>query len=406
MIIDRLSETRYNPTILFITQSLKMIEHDILIIGGGLVGAAAAVALKRQGRDVALLELRPAETDFSRLENGWDARIFAISPANQAFLQSLGAWPSESRIQPVSRMDVRGDHGGRILFEASDIPAPRLTAIAENRWLLAALWQQIRLHDIPVITEKAVKLESHIRTASVELANGETINTKLLIGADGANSWVRSQAGIRVRENPYGQHGVVANFITDKDHHGTAFQWFKNGEVLAYLPLPDHKISIVWSTSEPEKLTSLSPEALADIVTAQGEGVLGQLSPLSPAFAFNLILRRPETTFASRILLLGDAAHTIHPLAGQGVNLGFGDVLALQKLSQNVADIGTYPVLKRFAQSRLEPVRLMQYGCDGLFHLFAEQTLPALPWIRNTGLNWVNAMPFLKNRLIKHAMGL
>lgn len=383
-----------------------MIEHEILIIGGGLVGAAAAVALKRQGRDVALLEIRPAETDLGHLETGWDARIFAISPANQALLQSLDAWPSESRIQPVMTMDVRGDNGGRIEFKAADIPAPRLTAIAENRWLLAGLWQQIRALDIPVITQKAVELETDIQTASVRLENGDTVQAKLIIGADGANSWVRTQAGIQVRENPYGHHGVVANFITEKDHHGTAFQWFKNGEVLAYLPLPDHKISVVWSTAEPEKLTALSPEDLAAAVTAQGEGVLGKLSPLSPAFSFNLILRRPETTFAPRVLLIGDAAHTIHPLAGQGVNLGFGDVLELQKLSKGVADIGAYQFLKRFAQNRLEPVRTMQYGCDGLFRLFADNTLPALPWLRNTGLDLVNAAPFVKNRLIKHAMGL
>lgn len=383
-----------------------MIEHEILIIGGGLVGAAAAVALKRQGRDVALLEIRPAETDLGHLETGWDARIFAISPANQALLQSLDAWPSESRIQPVMTMNVRGDNGGRIEFKAADIPAPRLTAIAENRWLLAGLWQQIRALDIPVITQKAAELETDIQTASVRLENGDTVQAKLIIGADGANSWVRTQAGIQVRENPYGHHGVVANFITEKDHHGTAFQWFKNGEVLAYLPLPDHKISVVWSTAEPEKFTALSPEDLAAAVTAQGEGVLGKLSPLSPAFSFNLILRRPETTFAPRVLLIGNAAHTIHPLAGQGVNLGFGDVLELQKLSKGVADIGAYQFLKRFAQNRLEPVRTMQYGCDGLFRLFADNTLPALPWLRNTGLDLVNAAPFVKNRLIKHAMGL
>ncbi|WP_165088086.1 FAD-dependent monooxygenase [Neisseria yangbaofengii] len=383
-----------------------MIELEILIIGGGLVGAAAAVALKRQGRDVALLEIRPAKTDLSCLETGWDARIFAISPANQALLQSLDAWPSESRIQPVTAMDVRGDNGGRIEFKAADILAPRLTAIAENRWLLAGLWQQIRALDIPVITQKAVELETDIQTASVRLENGDTVQAKLIIGADGADSWVGAQAEIKVRENPYGHYGVVANFITEKDHQGTAFQWFKNGEVLAYLPLPGHKISVVWSTAGPEKLTTLSPEDLAAAVTAQGEGVLGKLSPLSPAFSFNLILRRPETTFAPRVLLIGDAAHTIHPLAGQGVNLGFGDVLELQKLSQGVTDIGAYQFLKRFAQNRLEPVRTMQYGCDGLFRLFADDTLPALSWLRNTGLDLVNATPFVKNRLIKHAMGL
>ena len=379
--------------------------YDTLIIGGGLVGAAMAVALKQQQRRVALLEIRPPATDAERLEKGWDARIYAISPANRQFLQSLHAWPSESRIQPVARMDVRGDGGGRIEFAAADIQADRLTSIAENRWLLAALWRQIEVLEIPVFTE-AVAIHTDVEAATLTLANGETLKTRLIIGADGANSWVRAQAGIAVQENAYGHHGVVANFHTEKNHHGTAYQWFKHGEVLAYLPLPDHKISIVWSTAAPEKLTALAPDDLAAAVTAQGEGMLGRLSPLSPAFAFELILRRPATTVAQRIMLIGDAAHTIHPLAGQGVNLGFGDAIEFARLSQNAADLGAHQLLKRYAQNRLEPVRTMQLSCDGLFHLFGENHLPALPWLRNNGLNWVNAAAPLKQRLIKHAMGL
>ena len=380
--------------------------YDTLIIGGGLVGAAMAVALKQQQRRVALLEIRPPATDAERLEKGWDARIYAISPANRQFLQSLHAWPSESRIQPVARMDVRGDGGGRIEFAAADIQADRLTSIAENRWLLAALWRQIEALEIPVFTEAAAAIHTDIEAATLTLANGETLKTRLIIGADGANSWVRAQAGIAVQENAYGHHGVVANFHTEKNHHGTAYQWFKHGEVLAYLPLPDHKISIVWSTAVPEKLTALAPDDLAAAVTAQGEGMLGRLSPLSPAFAFELILRRPATTVAQRIMLIGDAAHTIHPLAGRGVNLGFGDAIEFARLSQNAADLGAHQLLKRYAQNRLEPVRTMQLSCDGLFHLFGENHLPALPWLRNNGLNWVNAAAPLKQRLIKHAMGL
>lgn len=382
-----------------------MTEHEILIVGGGLVGTAAAVALKKQGRGVALLEIRPPQTDETALHQGWDARIFAISPSNQILLQSLDAWPSEKRIQPVKKMDVRGDNGGQIEFYAADIAAERLTAIAENRWLLAALWQQICALDIPVYTDAAIALENGISSAKVKLANGETISTKLVIGADGAQSWVRAQAGIQVRELAYGHHGVVANFATEKDHGKTAFQWFKNGEVLAYLPLPDRKISIVWSTSQPEALTSMPSEKFAETVEKQGESVLGKLSQISPAFAFDLIMRCPESMFASRILLIGDAAHTIHPLAGQGVNLGFSDVAELVKLSHKVADLGAYQSLKRFAQSRLEPVRTMQYGCDGLFRLFS-QNPPALPWLRNTSLNLINQSRWLKNRLIKHAVGL
>lgn len=381
-------------------------DYEIMIIGGGLVGAAAAVALKRQGRNVALVEIRPPATDSEHLENGWDARIYAVSPANQAFLQSLDAWPSESRVQAVRRMDVRGDNGGRIEFNAADADVPRLTSIIENRWLLAALWRQIRALGIPVITEAAASLATDIQTASLTLQSGTVLTAKLVIGADGAGSWVRTQAGIAVKETPYAQHGVVANFRTELDHGGTAFQWFAGGDVLAYLPLPDRKISIVWSTGEPERLTALAPEDLAAAVTEKGGGVLGTLSPLSPAFAFDLVLRRPETTVAQRVMLIGDAAHTIHPLAGQGVNLGFGDVIEFARISRHAPDAGVHQLLKRYAQNRLEPVRTMQLGCDGLFRLFGTQTLPALPWLRNAGLNLVNAAPLLKHRLIKHAMGL
>ncbi|HFC8518124.1 TPA: FAD-dependent oxidoreductase [Neisseria weaveri] len=381
-------------------------QYDAVIIGGGLVGAAAAIALARQGRKVALVEIRPSQTDTEKLLQGWDARIYAVSPANRTFLQSLNAWPSENRVQAVAKMDVRGDNGGRIEFSADDIHGNRLTSIIENRWLLASLWRQIKAWDIPVFTETAVSLSSDFQTASVTLADGTTLNTRLIIGADGANSWVRKQAGIETRCDAYGHHGVVSNFHTEKDHHGTAFQWFKNGEVLAYLPLPDKKISIVWSTAEPEKLTSLSPQALAAAVTAQGEQVLGTLSPLSPAFSFNLVLRRPTSTVGTRIMLIGDAAHTIHPLAGQGVNLGFGDVIEFCNLSRNQPDIGAHRLLQRYAQNRLEPVRTMQMGCDGLFKLFGNNILPAQSWLRNTGLNMVNDLPWLKNRLIRHAMGL
>ncbi|KPN70612.1 FAD-dependent monooxygenase [Neisseria sp. 83E34] len=380
--------------------------YDAVIIGGGLVGAAAAVALKKQGKHIALLELRLPESNPAKLQNGWDARIYAISPANRQFLQSLNAWPDESRVQAVKRMDVRGDNGGKIEFNADAIHADRLTSIIENRWLLAALWQQINALDIPVINEAAAELHTDIHEACLKLANGSTIKTKLVIGADGAESWVRLQTGIKVQEDAYGHHGVVSNFHTEIHHRGTAFQWFKNGEVLAYLPLPGNAVSIVWSTAEPEKLTTLEPEALAAAVTAQGESVLGKLSPLSPAFAFPLVLLRPETTVSQRVLLMGDAAHTIHPLAGQGVNLGFGDVIEFARLAEKAADPGAYQLLKQYAQNRLEPVRTMQLSCDGLFKLFGNETLPGLPWLRNSGLNLVNHMDWVKNQLIRHAMGL
>lgn len=380
--------------------------YDAVIIGGGLVGAAAALALKQQGRQIALVEPRLPESDFNKLESGWDARVYAISPANRQFLQKLEAWPPEKRVQAVKKMDVYGDQGGRIEFNAETIRSDRLTSIIENRWLLAALWQRIKALDIRIINEKAAALKTDVNEAQITLSNGETVKTKLIIGADGAESWVRFQTGIAVREEAYGHHGVVANFQTEYDHQNTAFQWFRNGEVLAYLPLPERRISIVWSTADPEKLTETAPDVMAKAVSEQGCGILGKLTPCSPVFSFNLVLRRPETTAAQRVILMGDAAHTIHPLAGQGVNLGFGDVIEWTRLTGRATDIGAHPLLKQYAQNRIEPVRTMQMACDGLFKLFGNKTAPGLPMLRNSGLDWVNNTPWLKNRLIRHAMGL
>ncbi|MFC3873528.1 FAD-dependent monooxygenase [Neisseria musculi] len=381
-------------------------DYEIVIIGGGLVGAAAAVALKQQGRGVALLETRPPAVDDDAAKSGWDARIYAVNPANRAFLQSLGAWPSEERVQAVRRMDVRGDNGGHIEFSAAEAGVPQLASIIENHGLQAALWRQVRALGIPVVTEAAASLSAGVQTASLTLQSGKTLTAQLIVGADGANSWVRAQVGITVKETPYGQHGVVANFHTELDHGGTAFQWFAGGDVLAYLPLPGRNISMVWSTSKPERLTALPPEELAAAATEKGGGVLGKLTAPSPAFAFQLVMRRPETTVAQRVMLIGDAAHTVHPLAGQGVNLGFGDVVEFARISRHAPDAGAHQLLKRYAQNRLEPVRTIQLGCDALLRLFGTQTFPALPLLRNAGLNLVNAAPLLKHRLIKHAMGL
>ncbi len=385
----------------------KMLNVDVVIIGGGLVGAAMALSLQQQQKRVALLEIRPATTDKSALLNNWDARIFAISPANQAFLQDLNAWPDASRVQTVSNMCVMGDNQGQIEFTSKDTDSNNLTYIVENRWLLASIWQQFDENWITVLPERATSIQTDMNQATVVLESGLTLHSKLIIGADGAHSWVREQAKIKTIADPYHHFGVVANFHAQKPHHGTAYQWFKNGEVLAYLPMPDNNISIVWSTSEPERLLSLSSQELAGAVAEQGEHMLGDLECISPAHAFELVLRRPETTIGTRLALIGDAAHTIHPLAGQGVNLGFGDVIELSKiLSRATTNLGAQQQLQQYHQNRLASVRTMQLGCDGLFHLFANQQVPGISQVRNLGLSLVNKLPWFKTQLIRHAMGI
>ncbi len=385
----------------------KRLNVDVVIIGGGLVGASMALALQAQKKRVALLERSPASDRVDALNQGWDARIFAISPANKQFLSRLNAWPDSHRVQAVSQMDVKGDNQGNIIFDAQDANSEHLSYIVENRWLLNGIWQQFSDEWITVIREDALSIETDLNQAQVHLANGQVLHSKLIIGADGANSWVRTQANIRTQADPYHHFGVVANFEIEKPHHQTAYQWFKDGEVLAYLPLPDHKMSMVWSTANPDKLLNLSPEELAKTVAKQGQQQLGQLKCITQAHAFELILRRPESTIATRIALIGDAAHTIHPLAGQGVNLGFGDVIELSKiLSRANTNLGATQQLQQYEQNRLAAVRTMQMGCDSLFRLFANEQIPGIAQVRNIGLSLVNKLSWFKTQLIRHAMGL
>ena len=379
---------------------------DGVIVGGGLVGAALAVALAEQGKEIALLELRPPQLNLQADANDWDARIYAISPANEQFLRHLNAWPDMHRVQPVSHMDVRGDAGGKIEFSAPAIHTSHLTSILENRWLLQAIWQRIKgMDNIKVFSSAAQSLNSEEHAASISLHDGQVLSAPLIMAADGANSWVRAQTDIKVDAKPYHHHGIVANYAIEKPHGNIARQWFKQGDVLAYLPLPQERISIVWSTSQTEALMALSDDAFAERVAIQGEYSLGKLTPIGRRFAFELVLRRPEKMYAPRIALLGDAAHTIHPLAGQGVNLGFGDVMALENILQDAPDWGRSSVLRQYEAERLHAVRSMQMGCDGLFQLFKTEAAP-LAWLRNTGLNLVNQMGGIKNQLIRQAMGL
>ncbi|WP_434777344.1 FAD-dependent monooxygenase [Neisseria sp. Ec49-e6-T10] len=383
------------------------LEVDAVIVGGGLVGAATALSLHLLGKKVILLELGQPKIDSVSLHKGWDPRIYAISPANQVFLESLGAWPPlADRAQAVMGMDVKADAGGYITFEADQFKTDRLATIIENRYLLASIWAQLAQHNVPIIQgQRAKEIATYPDKAIVTLENEQKIEAKLVVGADGANSWVRRELNIDIKVDHYFHHGVVANFECQLDHQGVAYQWFEDGEILAYLPLPNKRMSMVWSTREPQRLLDMDEAALANTVAARGHHTLGQLEVITSAHAFELRLIRPQTTYAHRVVLIGDAAHTIHPLAGQGVNLGFGDVIALSALLKGQKDIGQLSLLKRYALTRVEPVRLMQLGCDGLFKLFEARHLPGISWVRNTGLRLVNKSQLIKKQLIKQAMG-
>ena len=383
---------------------------DVVVVGAGLVGASLAVALGRAGLSVALIESAPAPVPAE----DWDSRMYAVSPASSAFLESLGVWQAldAARIQPIARMEIFGDRSGsRLEFSAYDAGIAVLAHIVESGRLAHALWEAAgRLENVrcfaPANCERLALEEQGVTLA---LAEGTTLNAQLVVGADGARSWVRRKAGLTARAASYGQLGVVANFATTRPHQETAFQWFRTDGVLAYLPLPGDRMSMVWSTPEANGrvLTALPPDALCAEVAAAGQGTLGDLRLITPPQAFPLQRLSAERMVAPHVALVGDAAHVVHPLAGQGVNLGFGDarVLAATLIAREpFRSCGDRALLRRYERGRAEAILAMRTATDGLATLFG-LTGTFTAGLRNFGLNLTDRSAVLKNLLIRQAVG-
>ncbi len=380
--------------------------YQVIVVGAGLVGAAAALALGRQGLRVALVERQPPQSPSDR----WDTRIYAISPASQRFLECIGAWQrmDAGRVQPVFRMDVSGDTSGAIRLDAYEAGVSHLAAILESGRLQHALWQAIEADgNVALCCPAAIEsLERDDAISRLRLADGRVLEAELIVGADGAASRIRDWAGIASTLIPYGQSGVVANFECERPHRGTASQWFFDSDILAWLPLAGgNRMSMVWSTqtAHADELVALDPAVLAETVQAAGHGRLGALRLLTPAAAFPLRLIRVESTVAPGVALIGDAAHGVHPLAGQGVNLGFGDAEALVEvlMQHRRVLLGDLRVLQRYARMRAEPVQRMQALTHGLHHLFGDSRAA---WMRNAGMQVVDHLPPLKAALVREAM--
>ena len=383
-------------------------EFDIVVVGGGLVGAACALALCRQGWAVALVESRPAD---AAPDSTLDDRIYAISPGNAAWLQNLAVWQmlDPQYLCSIDRMQVHGDaNAARIDFDADEAHVDNLGHIVENKRLQHALWQGLRQSEAVLLTGTACSAATwRDSAATLTLADGRSLTAQLLIAADGAESWLRTQGGIGVHRHDYAQMGVVANFDTAVAHGNTARQWFRPDGVLAWLPLPGQRMSMVWSTSlaHADHLLALDAGALADEVTAAGCQALGELRTLNKAQAFPLRLQTAERLVQPGLALVGDAAHTIHPLAGQGVNLGFRDVIALtQTLAQRHPRqlLGDIMLLRRFERARKTDMLAMRALTDGLQRLFAADQ-PLVRRARNWGLRLTDRLAPVKKRLIRQA---
>lgn len=383
---------------------------DVLVAGAGLPGLALAAAAAQSGLSVAMADAEPIAAtahDPATL----DLRVYAVSPGSAQFLRAIGAWQrlDPERIAAIEAMDVRGDRGARLEFTAYDLGERALAWLVEERELRNALVAAaLEAGVVPFGGMPFVGLQFTAEAAELALPDS-SLTARLLVAADGLHSWVRHAAGMTADPKPYGQTGVVAHFRCAKAHHGIARQWFRaDGSVLAWLPLPGRHISMVWSAPDAaaRALLDLTPAALAWEVAKAGEHALGELTSISAVAGFPLSSLRLPTTVAHRLALVGDAAHGVHPLAGQGVNLGFGDgqVLAEVLAARGpVADPGAPVLLARYARRRTEPVFAMQAVTDGLARVFG----PGLPWLaglRNAGMAAVDRLPLVKRVLAQPAL--
>ena len=385
--------------------------YDVLIAGAGLVGLALAPALARTGLKVALVD-RGAIAAQAESAEDFDTRVYAISPGSASFLSAIGAWQhlASERVTAIEAMHVVGDGGATIDFSAYDLGIRALAWIVEERVLRASLLPLIHAANVSVVPGATFSsLNWSPEEAELALEDGRRMHAKLVIAADGVRSWVRAAAGIDVESKPYGQTAVVANFACERAHHGVARQWFRDdGSILAWLPLPERRISIVWSAPDAlaQELQALNPAELADRVAGAGQSALGKLNSITPVATFPLAFLKLPSVVAHRLVLVGDAAHVVHPLAGQGVNLGFGDARALAQIESErgpVDDPGAPILLARFARKRAEPVRAMQTVTDGLTRLFGARS-PWLSRLRNTGLTAVDRLPLVKRALAQPAL--
>ncbi|MBR7519563.1 2-octaprenyl-3-methyl-6-methoxy-1,4-benzoquinol hydroxylase [Pseudomonas juntendi] len=392
---------------------------DLLIVGAGMVGSALALALRHSGLQILLLDGGPLTVKPFDAQAPFEPRVSALSAASQRILERLGAWEgiAQRRATPYSDMHVWDGSGtGQIHFSAASVHAQVLGHIVENRVVQDSLLE--RLHDSDVGLLANARLEQLRRSGDdwlLTLADGRRLRAPLVVAADGAHSAVRRLAGCDTREWDYLHHAIVTSVRCSAGHQATAWQRFTDEGPLAFLPLTrdgqQDWCSIVWSTTpeQAERLMALDDAAFVQALERAFEGRLGSVLQADPRVCVPLRQRHAKRYVEHGLALVGDAAHTIHPLAGQGVNLGFLDaaVLAdvLGKACERGERLADVKVLSRYERRRMPHNLALMAAMEGFERLFQANPLP-LRWLRNSGLKLVQQMPEVKAMFVRQALGL
>lgn len=391
---------------------------DVLIVGAGMVGSALALALLGSGLDIIVLDGGPLDVKPFDQQSMFEPRVSALSAASQRILQRLDVWDGiiSRRASPYGEMQVWDGSGtGQIHFSAASVHAEVLGHIVENRVVQDALLD--RLHDSDIGLLANARLEQMRRSGDewlLTLADGRLLRAPVVVAADGANSAVRRLTGTETREWDYLHHAIVTSVRTGESHRKTAWQRFTDKGPLAFLPLErqdEHWCSIVWSVtpSEAERLMTVDDDVFCRELEQAFEGRLGRVISADSRLCVPLRQRHAKRYVAEGLALIGDAAHTIHPLAGQGVNLGFLDAAVLAEVLSHAAERGErladVRVLSRFERRRMPHNLALMAAMEGFERLFQANPLP-LRWLRNTGLKVVNQLPEAKAVFVRQALGL
>ena len=391
---------------------------DILIVGGGLNGPALALALASGGVSVTVIDSRPAP---ARATLGFDGRAYALAIASKRLLTVLGVWPLVAdRSQPILQIKTSDGRAGSgpspffLTFDAAEIEEGPMGFMLEDRHLYAAFLAAMA--ENPRITlmsgETVVAQDTNATTACVTLASGKTLRARLLIGCDGRSSGTAARAGITRTGWSYGQTALVTAIAHEKPHRGIAHQFFMPSGPLAILPLPGgYRSSIVWSQTDATArvIAALPDDQYLAALRPRFGDFLGAISLAGARFSYPLNLTLANSFIAERLALVGDAAHGVHPIAGQGLNLGLRDVAALAQVlviaARRGEDLGAADVLARYQRWRRFDSTSLALGMDAVNHLFSNDN-PILRVGRDLGLAAVNALPALRRGLIRQAAGL